>query len=255
MRNVARKISVTLAGLVVAAALLLQGCGGGGKGTKGEEAFAPEKQFARADKLLDDKDYEEARKLLLEVKNRDTTKKYAPMAQLKIADSYIREKEPDLGIEEYRRFLELYPDNQYASYAQYQIAMAYFSQIEAADRGSGAAKKALREFQRLKELYPRNPYREAVELRIEKAQNIIAEGEFLAGEFYFKKEAYQAAIGRFEGLLKQFPEYKRADETLLLLGKSYRAVKMSDKAREAFQALITKYPSSRFVSEAKKGSL
>lgn len=248
-----RKIFSLCIALATALLLSLQGCGGGGSGIKGDEAFAPEKQLAQVDKLLDSKDYEEARKLLLEVKNRDTTKRYAPQAQLKIADSYIREKEPDLAIEEYKKFLELYPGNQYASYAQYQIAMAYFSQIESADRGSGAARKALQEFQRLKELYPRNPYREAVELRIEKARATIAEGEFITGEFYFKKDSYKAAIHRLEGLLKQFPEYKRADEALLLTGKAYRALKMEEKARDAFQRLITAYPSSKFVSEATRG--
>jgi len=37
------------------------------------------------------------------------------------------------------------------------------------------------------------------------------------------------------------------------LGKSYKAIKMEDKAREAFKTLIEKYPSSKFVKEARKG--
>lgn len=217
-----------------------------------KEEFNPEKYLSNADKLINDKDYEGARKVLLEVKNRDVTKKYAPLAHLKIADSYVKEGDIDIGIEEYTRFLDLYPDNQYASYAQYQIAMAYFSQIQSPDRGAGAAHKALQEFIKLKKMYPRNPYREAVELRIEKARNVIADGEFLVGEFYYKKGSYNAAIGRLEGLLKQFPEYKRADEVLFLIGRSYKALKIEDKAKEAFRILIEKYPSSRFVLEAKK---
>jgi outer membrane protein assembly factor BamD len=231
--------------------LLLTSCGGK-KSVVKEEAFDPEKYLSRADKLISDKEYEEARNILLEVKNRDTTKKYAPFAQLKIADAYIKEGEHDIGIEEYRRFLDLYPHNQYASYAQYQIAMAHFSQIESPDRGSGAAQKALQEFMRLKELYPRNPYREAVELRIEKCRNVIADSEFIVGEFYFKKGSYNAAINRFEGLLKQFPDYKGTDKTLLLLGKSYKKLKMKDKAEETFRRLIEKYPASKIASEAKK---
>ena len=244
-----RKIGVLV---VFCAMLLLLGSCGGKKDIREGITFDAEKSLAKAEKLVDGKEYDEARKVLLEVKNRDTSKRYAPLAQLKIADSYIRDKEYDLGIEEYKKFLEFYPDNQYASYAQYQIGMAYFSQIEAPDRGSGAAQKALKEFQRLRELYPRNPYREVLELRIEKCRNIIAEGTFLVGEFYYKKGSYNAAIGRFEGLLKQFPDYKRGDETLLLLGKSYKALRQNDRAKEVFQDLIEKYPASRFVPEAKK---
>ncbi len=230
---------------------VLSSCGGKNE-VKKEEAFDPEKHLAKADNLINDKEYEAARKLLLEVKNRDTAKKYAPHAQLKLADSYIREDDIEIGIEEYRRFLDLYPDNQYASYAQYQIAMAYFSQIESPERGSGAAQKALQEFMRLKELYPRNPYREVIGLRIEKAKNVIADGEFIVGEFYYKKESYNAAIERLEGLLKRFPDYKKADNALLLIGRSYKAIKMNDKAKEAFKNLLEKYPASKLVPAAKK---
>lgn len=231
-------------------AVFITACGG--KKPVKEEVFDPEKQLLLADKQVRDQEYEEARKTLLEVKNRETAKKFAPMAQLKIADSYIKDGDIDLGVEEYRKFLELYPDNQNAPYAQYQIAMAYFAQIEAADRGSGAAQKALHEFRRLKELYPRNPYREAVELRIEKCRNIIAEGEFVVAQFYHKKESYFAAIQRIEGLLKKFPDYKETDEALLLLGRSYKAMKNTAKAKEVFKKLIETYPKSKPAAEAKK---
>ncbi|MBZ0155598.1 MAG: outer membrane protein assembly factor BamD [Alphaproteobacteria bacterium] len=240
--------------LVLAASFLLflPACGGGKGGVKKEEVYDSERYLQRADTLIADKEYDEARKVLLEVKNRDVTKQYAPLAQLKIAESYIRDADLEPGIEEYRKFLDQYPTNQNASYAQYQIAMAYFSQIESSDRGLGAARKALQEFIRLKELFPRNPYREVVELRIEKCRNVIADGEFLVGEYYYKKESYTAAVLRLENLLRQFPDYRRADEALLLLGKAYKALKKNDKAKEAFGKLIEKYPSSKLVSEARK---
>lgn len=228
----------------------LTACGG----TKDlvREEFNPERFMQQADNLIDKGEYENARSLLLEVKNRDLTREYAPLAQLKIADSYIKEGDPDIGIKEYRRFLALYPHHRFASFAQYQIAMAYFNQIVSPDRGAGIARKALEEFIRLQELYPRNPYREVVELRIEKCRNIIADGEFMVGHFYYRKGSYNAAINRFEGLLLNYPDYLRADETLLLLGRSYKALNMEDNARNVFRKLIEKYPASRFVLEAKK---
>ena len=247
-------LKIKTAAVFIFIIMLIAALGGcGGKQVKPDEDFNPEKFLANANKLIDEGNYEEARKVLLEVKNRDVTKKYAPLAQLRIADSYIRDSDPDHGIEEYKKFLELYPNDPRVSYAQYQIAMAYFAQIEGADRGLSAAQKALQEFTRLKELYPRNPYRDIIELRVQKCRNIIAEGEFIVGEYYYKKESYKPAIGRFERLLTQFPEYEGADEVFLLLGKSYKAIKMEDKARAAFKTLIEKYPTSKFVKEARKG--
>ena len=201
--------SVMYAFCVMCSILFLLTTSCSSKIVKKDEVFDPEKYLANADKLTADKEYDEARKILLEVKNRDTSRKFTPIAQLRIAESYIQEGDPDLGIAEYRKFLEFYPDNQFASHAQYQLAMAYFSQIESADRGSGEAEKALKEFLKLKEVYPRNPYREVLDLRIEKCRTVIAEGELMVGTFYFKKESYDAAIKRLEGVLKKFPEYKR----------------------------------------------
>ncbi len=239
--------------LIIILSFFFSSCGK--KAVKRDEVFDAEKFLARADKLISDKEYQEARNILIEVKNRDASKKYAPTAHLKIADSYIKEEEIEQGIEEYRKFIELYPDNRFASYAQYQIAMAYFNQIESPDRGSGAAQKALKEFLLLKERYPRNPFKEAVELRIEKCKNVIADGEFLVAEFYYKKGSFNSAISRFKGLIERYPDYKRNDEVLFLLGRSYQGLKMKDKANEYFRMLLEKYPTSRFAAEAKKRSI
>jgi|SRR5208283_3303850 len=230
---------------------LLVSCGG--KAVKKEEPYDPQGNISRAEEDISKEEYAEARKLLLEVKNRDTTKNFAPTAQLKIADSYIKDGEFDSGIDEYRKFIELYPDNQYAYYAQYQIGMAYFNQIESPDRGSGEAKKALQEFIKAKERYPRSPYKEAIELRIEKCKNIMADSEFMVGEYYYKKGSFSAAAGRFEYLLKTYPNYKGEDETLFLLGKCYSALLNKEKAEEFLKILIEKYPSSKYAFEAKKG--
>jgi len=216
------------------------------------EEFNPEASFEKADKLIQDKDYDGARKLLLEIKNRDLTKKYAPIAQLRIADSYVKEGEPDLAVAEYRKFLEIYPDHRHASYAQYQIAMVYFNQIEGPERGYGGAAKALEEFEKLKRDFPRNPYKELIEIRIERCRNIIADYEFLVGEFYLKKSSYKAASSRFETVLQKFPDYKKTENVLLDLGICYKNSGEPEKAEMYLNRLIEKYPNSRLVSDAKK---
>jgi outer membrane protein assembly factor BamD len=219
---------------------------------KKEEPFEPEAWLARADRLIEQGEFQEARNLLLEVKNRDTTMKFGPRAQLKIAESYIKEEEPELAIEEYRKFLREFPDHSYAPYAQYQIAQLYFQDIRGPERGYGAAKKALEEFERLKTLYPRNPYRDIIDLKIEKCRDIIAAYEFMVGKFYFKKGSFRAARGRLEGLIKNFPDYKDMPEVLYLLWKSYLELGEKDLAQETFTKLITRYPDSK---EAKKAKL
>jgi len=66
----------------------------GGKIQVKKEEFDPVLYLKKADELVSKKEYEEARKLLLEIKNRESAKEYAPLAQLKIADSYLKEDDP-----------------------------------------------------------------------------------------------------------------------------------------------------------------
>ncbi len=219
---------------------------------KPEGPFNPEKALAKANEQIDKKDYEEARTTLLEIKNRDLSKKFAALAQLKTADSYVKEGEPELAVIEFQRFLEVYPDHKYAVYAQYQLSMVHFSQIEGPERGYSGAAKALEEFERLKKTFPRNPYKEIVELRIEKCKIIIADYEFLVAEFYYKKGSYSSAIGRFEGLMKKYPNYKREADVLFYSGMSYKNMGQKDKAAEYLNRLIEKYPNYKITKTAKK---
>jgi outer membrane protein assembly factor BamD len=237
---------------VLTALLFAFACSGKAPVKTTPEEFNPESSFEKANKLIEEKNYAEARSLLLEIKNRDLTKQYAPLAQLRIADSYVSEGEPELAVAEYRKFIEIYPDHRYASYAQYQIAMVYFGQIESPERGYGGAAKALEEFERLKRDFPRNPYRDLIELRIEKCRNTIADYEFLVGEFYMKNGSYNAAVGRFEGLLKKYPDYKKEENVLLDLGITYRRSGDMEKAESYLNRLIEKYPNSRLTADAKK---
>ncbi|MCL5021882.1 MAG: outer membrane protein assembly factor BamD [Nitrospirae bacterium] len=240
-----------IAYLLILALVLMVSCSGK-KEVKRDEVFDPEKSLARGTDLIERKQYEEARKVLLEVKNRDFTKKYAPLAQLKIADSYVRDEEYEAAAQEYRRFLDIYPDHKDASYAQYQIAMTYFVQIESPERGYGAAEKAMEEFEKIKRMFPRNPYREVIDLRIEKCRNTIADYEFLVAEFYFKKGSYNAALGRYKLLSQKFPDYNKESMVLYHSALCYKKLGNKDKAVESLNRLIEKYPDDRLVKDAKK---
>jgi outer membrane protein assembly factor BamD len=232
--------------------LLLFACSQSAVKPVSNEEFNAERSFEKANKLIDKKDYEEARALLLEIKNRDLTKKYAPLAQLRIADAYVKEGEPELAVAEYRRFLEIYPDHQHASYAQYQVAMVYFGQIESPERGYGGAAKALAEFEKLKRDFPRNPYKDLIDIRIEKCRTVMGDYEYLVGDFYLKKQSYGAAIDRFETLMKKFPDYKKEDNVLLKLGIAYKGIGQKEKAESFLNRLLEKYPNSPLSKEAIK---
>ena len=101
-------------------------------------------------------------------------------------------------------------------------------------------------------MFPRNPYRDVLDLRINQCRNTLAEYEFLVGEFYYKKGSYYAAVERFKGLLKDYPEYKGEANVLFYMGMSYENLGQNDKAREYLDRLIEKYPNNKIIKKAKK---
>lgn len=219
---------------------------------KRPDVFDPEKNLKEAQELIEGYEFDRARRLLVEVKNRDTTGQYAPLAQLKIAESYIEEEDPDRAVEAYREFIRLYPDHPQAPYAQYQIGMIYFKQIKDPERGSAISRKAMEEFERLLREYPRNPYRVEAELRIKQCRYYLAEYEFMVGKFYYKKDSCKAAIGRFEGLIKNFPDSKRLPEAMFLTALCYKKQAETNRAKEYLQRLLSLYPQSPFAEQAKE---
>ena len=237
--------------LIIMMLLILAACSKD-KGLISDGPFDAEKSFEKANKYLEEKDYERARELFLEVKSRDRSGKYAPLAQLRYADSYFNEGEIDPAIEQYGKFLDSNPDHKYAPYAQYQIAMVHFNQIAGVERGSGAAKKALHEFEELKRLYPRNPYKSTVDIKTAKCKDVIAGYEFMVGEFYFKKKAYSGAMGRFESILKDFPDYRKEPEVLYMAAVSANGLNNKEQARRYLDLLSSKYPESPYLKEAQK---
>ena len=220
---------------------------------KGAEktAFDPEASFKAVDEEVKKGFYDEARKKLEEIKAQDASGKYAPIAQIRIGDVYFEEGLYEEAAIEYSRFLDIHPYHKYAYYAHYQIAMSYFQKVDTVDTSYGWAQKALKEFEGLQASYPRNPYMDVTESRIKECRNILAEYEFYVGEFYFKKESYTAAAGRFNRMLQDYPDSKKEPEALYYLGLSYKNLDDRDNTVKTLTALIEKYPTTRQANEAK----
>lgn len=215
-------------------------------------SFNVEEAFTKANAHLEKKEYDNARELLLEIKSRDASGQYAPLAQLRMADTFLRQEEVDSAIDEYEKFLDLHPENKYASYAQYQIAMIYYGQITDTERGYGAAQRALDEFEKLMELYPRNPYKGAVEMRMEKCIDTLAGYEFMVGEFYFNQKAYPGALARLETIIEKYPDYRKLPQVLYMTAISYKAVGKREQAEHYLGLLSSKYPENALIKKAQK---
>lgn len=211
----------------------------------------PEGAFKEANEKIRKKDYEAAREILEDIKARDASKQYAPLAQIRIGDTYFEEGLYEEAVVEYEAFLNRHPHHKYAPYAQYRLAMSFFKRIKGVDTGYSIAKRALQEFEKLQRRYPRNPYMDVTEERIKRCRGILAEYELYVGRFYFKKGSYRAAMQRFNGMLQNYPDSKKVSEALYYLGLSYEKMGNREKAIEVLTTLIERFPATRLSIKAK----
>lgn len=219
---------------------------------KDDAPFFAEESMRKANELMKDGYYEEAREILESVKIKDNTRKYAELASLRIADTYFDEELYDEAVVEYEAFLDLHPYHKYASYAQYKLAMCFYSRIKTVDVSYSWAKRALGEFEKLQRTYPRNPYMNVIDNRIRACLNILAEYEFYVGSFYFKKGSFNAAVGRFDVMLKEYPDSSIVPEALYYMGLSYENLGQREEALHHLNALVQKYPATELSIEAQK---
>jgi outer membrane protein assembly factor BamD len=214
--------------------------------------LSPEEAFDKGNQKLEAKLYDEARQLFDEVKRRDVRNTYAPLAQLRIADSYVMDDQPALAVEQYRKFLDDYPTHKYASYSLYSIGVVYYNLIKGPDRGYGAAVKALDAFQELEAAHPRNPYRSQVREKMEHARKTIADHEYEVGDFYYRGGSCEGAVIRLEGMLRDFPDYGRAADALYRIALCQKALGHEDEARSALLRLEERYPESELAAKARE---
>ena len=153
---------------------------------------------------FDDEDYYDALKTFTTLKERYPYSRYAILAELKVADAHFHRKEYAEAIAAYGEFLQLHPKNDAIPYVMFQIGECYYKQLLSEDRDQTPTRQAVSAFQRLLQEHPNSTYADTAKERIQECRKLLAEHEFYVGKFYFKSKLYEAALGRFEGLMQRY---------------------------------------------------
>jgi outer membrane protein assembly factor BamD len=209
-----------------------------------------------AQKALQGNQWDSTRQLCKRIIDGFPQSEFGPDARLALAESYLKEGGTAnyiLAVAKYREFLTLYPSHPKSDYAQFQAAEAFFRQRNSADRDQTSTQKALEEYQRLLDIYPSSAYVEPARARIRECRQSLAQSEFMAGFFYQKtRQAWRAAILRYEGILADYPDYDRTDEVLFRSGECLGAAGRQAEALPYLSRLISDYPQSAFVQPAQR---
>jgi len=179
---------------------------------------------------------------------------YLAKAKLAIADSYYKEggtANLTQAIAGYKDFIVFFPFLPEAPYAQIQVAMTHFKEMEKPDRDKTEAKAAEEEFQTFMVKYPKDPLVPKAEQHLRIVQEVLAEGEYRIGYYYYTKGDRRAAAGRLLSVTKRYPLYSRSDETLWMLGDIFEKSEKKEIASVYYAKIVRSYPLSPLVGDAK----
>jgi outer membrane protein assembly factor BamD len=228
---------------------------------------------AEPDKILYDRaldsmkhsKYTEERLELQTLINTYPDSEYLAKAKLAIADSFYKEggvANLTQAIDAYKSFIVFFPFLDEAQYAQMQVALCHYRMMLKSDRDPTEADSAENELQNFLLKYPQSKWDPKAEQDLRNVQEIIADGEYKIGRFYYMKPDYPASAARLMEVVERYPLYSNSDDALWMLGDIYmRAKKYSkneddknhygDLASKCYDRILRDYPLSSHASAAK----
>ncbi|HEV7673234.1 MAG TPA: outer membrane protein assembly factor BamD [Candidatus Angelobacter sp.] len=230
--------------------------------------------FDRSMESMKKAHYQEARTLLETLINTYPDSEYIARAKLALGDAWYDEGGKaawQQAESEYKDFQTFFPNLPEASEAQLKIASMHYRQMEKPDRDYAEAQRAADEYRSLIQQYPDSPLVPQAKQKLREVQEVLAERQYRIAHFYYLRDNLAASQARLQSLTESYPLYSGVDEALFELGGLYekealgiRKQKIPDakkeklvaqfegKAIEAYSKIITRYPATDRVGDAKR---
>ncbi|MBI3048590.1 MAG: outer membrane protein assembly factor BamD [Acidobacteria bacterium] len=211
--------------------------------------------FERGTEALKEREWANARTYFQQIVDGYPQSPVRPDAKLGMGDAYLGENTSESLVSaanEFREFLQFYPTNPRADYAQYKIAMSHFQQMRAADRDQTETKAALVEFDAFFQKFPNSALMPEVKEKWRTARDRLSEHTYRVGLTYYRLRWDPGAISRFQEVLKDDPAYTARDAVYFYLAES---LARSDKKAEAIpylERLLAEFDRSEYLDDARE---
>ncbi|SHL65738.1 Beta-barrel assembly machine subunit BamD [Roseovarius litoreus] len=229
------KSRATLVGAIVVG-LGLAGCSENSRVERGEvdfENYTAEQIFERAEYDLSRNDPDLAAEVFGEVERLYPYSEWAKRALIMQAFSYHQAEDYENSRASAQRFIDFYPTDEDAAYAQYLLALSYYDQIDEVGRDQGLTFQALQALREVIERHPDSEYAQSSVLKFDLAFDHLAAKEMEIGRYYLRGDHFSAAINRFRVVVEDFQTTSHTAEALHRLVESYLSLGLTDEARTA----------------------
>jgi len=236
---------------------LLAGCGGDGGGFfASRDAQVPLEQldaetlYQQAEAELESGRADDAAALFIEVERLHPYSEWAARGLIMAAFAYHEDGDYESARIAAQRYLDFYPANEDAAYAQYLMALSYYDQIDQVGRDQGVTFQALQALRLVIERYPDSEYAQDAILRFDLAFDHLAGKEMEVGRYYLRRQHYTAAINRFRVVVEEYQTTSHTPEALMRLVEAYLALGLTDEAQTAGAILGYNFQASPFYDDA-----
>ncbi|KJS42708.1 MAG: competence protein ComL [Roseovarius sp. BRH_c41] len=203
------------------------------RGTVNYENYTAQQIFERGEYDLAQRDPELAATSFAEVERLYPYSDLAKRAVIMQAFAHHQAKEYEESRAAAQRFIDFYPTDEDAAYAQYLLALSYYDQIDEVGRDQGLTFQALQSLREVIERYPDSEYANSAILKFDLAFDHLASKEMEIGRYYLKRDNFAAAANRFRVVVEDFQTTTHTAEALHRLVESYLSLGLVNEARTA----------------------
>ena len=203
------------------------------RGTVNYENYTAQQIFERGEYDLAQRDPDLAAKSFAEVERLYPYSELAKRSVIMQAFAYHQDKDYENSRAAAQRFIDFYPTDEDAAYAQYLLALSYYDQIDEVGRDQGLTFQALQSLRAVIERYPDSEYASSAILKFDLAFDHLASKEMEIGRYYLRRDHFSAAINRFRVVVEDFQTTTHTAEALHRLVEAYLSLGLVDEARTA----------------------
>jgi outer membrane protein assembly factor BamD len=214
------------------------------------ETFTAQEIYTRGENEMESGQPDEAARYFGEVERLYPYSEWAKRALIMQAAAYHLDRDYENSRASAQRFIDFYPADDDAAYAQYLLALSYYDQIDAIGRDQGLTFQALQALRAVIERYPDSEYARSAILKFDLAFDHLAAKEMEIGRYYLKRGHYTAAINRFRVVVEQFQTTTHTPEALHRLVEAYLSLGLTDEAQTAAAILGYNFQSSPFYEDS-----
>ena len=238
--------------LVLSAAMLLGGCESVGSVFESDEIPIENRSaleiFDDAEQLLAEGTPARAAQTFDEVERLYPFSQLAKRATIMSAFSYYEAAEYAQARSSANRFIELYPSDPDAAYAQYLIALTYYDNIVDVGRDQALTRNALNALTEVVRRYPNTDYARDSRFKIDLTNNHLAGKEMEVGRYYLKRGHYTSAINRFGVVIARYQTTSQTPEALHRLVECYLSIGLDKEAQTVAAVLGENFVGSEWYA-------